>query len=153
MDGITAEHLVHSLTTDLPMLISCLLTVCIRYGIVPDAFFRATLVPILKKSNLDPTLPQNYRPIMISTTLSKVLEYYILEKCKSHVFSENQFGFIPNRSTMMAAALAHDVAAYSVASDSTLFFCSLDAQGAFDALPHPSYSRKLSESYRINAGV
>ena len=89
MDGITAEHLVHSLTTDLPMLISCLLTVCICYGIVPDAFFRATLVPILKKSNLDPTLPQNYRPIMISTTLSKVLEYYILEKCKSHVFSEN----------------------------------------------------------------
>ena len=43
-DGITAEHMVHGLTTDLHMLISCLLTVCIRYGIVPDAFFRATLV-------------------------------------------------------------------------------------------------------------
>ena len=85
MDGITAEHMVHGLTTDLPMLISCLLTVWIRYGIIPDALFRATLVPILKKSSLDPTAPQNYRPIMISTTLSKVLEYYILEKCESHV--------------------------------------------------------------------
>ena len=37
---------------------------------------------------------------------------------------------------MMAAALAHDVVTYSVASGSTLFFCSLDAQGAFDALTH-----------------
>ena len=115
---------------------------CIRYGIVPDAFFRATLVAILKKSNLDPTLPQNCRPIKISTTLSKVLEYYILEKCECHVFSENRFGFIPNRSTMMAAALAHDVATYSVASGSTLFFCSLEAQGAFDTLPHPIIFQK-----------
>ena len=37
MDGITVEHLVHSLTTDLPMLISCLLTVCIRYGILSSS--------------------------------------------------------------------------------------------------------------------
>ena len=43
---------------------------------------------------------------------------------------------------MMAAVLAHDVAAYSVASGSTLFFCSLDAQGAFDALPHPIIFQK-----------
>ena len=36
----------------------------------------------------------------------------------------------------MAAALAHDIASYSVASGSTVYFCSLDAAGAFDALPH-----------------
>ena len=30
MDDNKAEHMVHGLTTDLPMLISCLLTVCIK---------------------------------------------------------------------------------------------------------------------------
>ena len=102
------------------MLLSDMFTICMRVGIVPDAFFCGTLVPILKKSNLDPTIPKNYRPITISTTLSKVLEYYILEQCDSHVYSPSQFGFIPNRSTTMAAALAHDVASYSVASGSTV---------------------------------
>ena len=45
---------------------------------------------------------------------------------------------------MMAAALALDVA-YSVASGSTLFFCSLNAQGAFDALPQPIIFQKALE--------
>ena len=36
----------------------------------------------------------------------------------------------------MATTLAHDVFAYSVASGSPVFACSLDAEGAFDALPH-----------------
>ena len=136
LDGVTAEHLFHGLNTVLPMLLSDMFTICTRFGIVPDAFFCGTLVPILKKSNLDPTIPKKYRPITISTTLSKVLEYHILEQCDSHVYSPSQFGFIPNGSTTMAAALAHDVASYSVASGSTVYFCSLDAAGAFDALPH-----------------
>jgi hypothetical protein len=36
----------------------------------------------------------------------------------------------------MATALAHDVSAFCVNSGSPTFLCSLDAEGAFDALPH-----------------
>ena len=36
----------------------------------------------------------------------------------------------------MATVLAHDVGAYSNASGSSVFYCSLDAEAAFDALPH-----------------
>ena len=35
----------------------------------------------------------------------------------------------------MAIALAHDICAYYKAAGSTLFVCSLDAEGAFDNLP------------------
>ena len=37
----------------------------------------------------------------------------------------------------MATALAHDVSVYANASGSTVFYCSLDAEGAFDCLPLP----------------
>ena len=38
--------------------------------------------------------------------------------------------------TCMAAALTHDVSAFCVASGSPVYFCSLDAEGAFDCIPH-----------------
>ena len=36
----------------------------------------------------------------------------------------------------MASALAHDVGMYCLSKGSTIFYCSLDAEGAYDALPH-----------------
>ena len=37
----------------------------------------------------------------------------------------------------MAASLTHDVINYFVSHGSPVYACSLDAEGAFDALPHP----------------
>lgn len=36
----------------------------------------------------------------------------------------------------MAIALAHDVGMYSMANGSPMYICSLDAEGAFDSIPH-----------------
>ena len=94
------------------------------------------MVPILKKPNADSTEPNNYRPITISVTLSKLLEIYILEESGVHEFHDLQFGCIENRGTCMASALAHDVIQYCVKRGSTVFTCALDAEGAFDTIPH-----------------
>ena len=40
-----------------------LTTSVFEYGIVPNDFCVALLVPILKKNTLDPNVPKNYRPI------------------------------------------------------------------------------------------
>jgi hypothetical protein len=56
--------------------------------------------------------------------------------CSDYDFSASQFGFVPNRGSGKAVALAHDVGVYANACGSTVFYCSLDAQGAFDFLPH-----------------
>ena len=42
----------------------------------------------------------------------------------------------------MAAALAHDLGSYCVDSGSPVYYCSLDAEGAFDALLHPILLKK-----------
>ena len=108
-DGISPEHLKNALKSELPMYMSILFTLCLRYGLVPDSFFTGLLVPVLKKSGLDPLAAKNYRPITVSIIFSKILEYFILDQCSHHIYSDFQFGFIQNRSTSMATSLAHDV--------------------------------------------
>ena len=91
---------------------------------------------MLKKTNIDPTNPKNYRPIVISTTFSKLLEIHILQESGEHEFHDLQFGFIGNRGTSMAAALTHDVLDYCTANKSPVYLCALDAESAFDGIPH-----------------
>ncbi len=120
-----------------------MLSICITFGVVPDGFKRGLLFPIIKKSNIDPSAAKSYRPVTISTTFSKLLEIYILEECGEHTFHDLQFGFIENRSTNMAVALTHDVINYCVKRGSTVYSCSLDAESAFDAIPHQIIFEKL----------
>ena len=61
---------------------------------------------------------------------------YVLEESSSHVFSDLQFGFVPGRGTEMATALVNDVVSYTNTRGSTVYTCLLDAEGAFDAIPH-----------------
>jgi len=117
--------------------LSLMFTLCIRFGIVPSSFGKGLLIPLLKKPTLDPSIPGHYRPVTISSTLSKLPELYILDVVGLHEFSELQFGFIPDRGTQMAVYLASDVISHCTNGGSTIYTCILDAGGAFDAIPHP----------------
>ena len=61
---------------------------------------------------------------------------FILEECNYQDFNESQFGFVSGRGTNMAISLTHDVVSYNVKRGSPIFACSLDAEGALDAIPH-----------------
>ena len=136
IDGVSAEHLKWSRNTRVIPVLCQMLTLCVRFGIVGDSFTKGLLIPLLKKPNIDPSIPKNYRPIVISTTFSKILEIHILAMCGEHEFHDLQFGFIASRSTTMAAALTHDIIDYCVANGSPVYVCALDAEGAFDNIPH-----------------
>ncbi len=72
------------------------------------------LLPILKKSNIDLSIPKNYRPVVISNTFTGSFEVHMLDMCGIYAFHDLQFGFVSGRGTTMAAALAHDVFDYCV---------------------------------------
>ena len=108
---------------------------------MPESFCKGLLIPVLKKPHLDPTLPKNYRPITIATSFSKLMEKFILTQ-SPHEFHGLQFGFVEERGTDMAVSLTHDVIAVCVSKGSPVYTCSLDAEGAFDALPHSILLRK-----------
>ena len=135
-DGIQPEHLKNSLQTPIPAMICKMFTICGMFGVIPSSFHLGILSPILKKQTLDPAVAKNYRPIIVSTTLSKLLEYIILDCVSDHKFHKSQYGFIHQRSTNMAISLASDVIKYTTSRGSSVFACTLDAEMAFDGIPH-----------------
>jgi len=135
IDGISGHHLKNALNTRLPLYLSSLLTICLRHSVVPEAFTRGLLIPIPKPGK-DLSDPSGYRPITVSAIPSKILEYVILDSASEYKNNDLQFGYIPERGADMSIALAHDVCELSLNSGSPLFLCSLDAEGAFDAIPH-----------------
>ena len=145
IDGVTAEHLKFAKSSRIIEAVCSVLTVCVQFGIVADSFVQGLLIPLLKKPNIDPTLPQNYRPIVISTTFSKLLEILILEACNEHEFHDLQFGFVESRGTSMAAALTHDVIDYCTSNGSPVYVCALDAEGAFNVIPHSVMFSKIMD--------
>jgi hypothetical protein len=146
IDGIVAEHVIHASgqCPHLITLIADIFQICSSAGIVPTSFCKGILIPVLKKPHLDPSLAKNYRPITVATTFSKLLEKLILT-LSPHQFHGLQFGFVEERGTDMAVALTHDVITLCRYEESPVYSCSLDAEGAFDALPHSILLRKAED--------
>ena len=113
-DNISAEHFKYAVDSVLVTHLCQLFTWCFKYGIVPTEFKKGLLIPLLKKPTLDPSEPKNYRPVIISNDLSKIVEMFIVDECSGFEFSPFQFGFIKGRGTSSAIALAHDVSSYCV---------------------------------------
>jgi len=141
-DGLTAEHYLYGLGSSLPLHLSTILTICLQHGAVPESFLHGILTP-LYKTGKDPYQANSYRPVTVSVTFSKILEIYILDKSQHNAPHPAQFGYIDDRGTDMAIALAHDVAQYFTSNGSSIFTCSLDAEGAFDHIPHSVLFAKM----------
>ncbi len=61
-DGVFSEHLKFAINTSLlPQYLSDILTVCVRYGVLPRSLYCGILVPLLKKERKDPSIPKHYR--------------------------------------------------------------------------------------------
>ena len=141
-DGILSEHLKFALDTNILSHLCKVITICFQYSVVPKSFINGLLVPILKKPTLDPTLAKNYRPVTVSSIVSKILELYIIDECSDFKFNSYQFGFIKGRGTATATTFVNDVISYFDFKGSPLFICTLDAEGAYDGIPHPILFKK-----------
>lgn len=76
-------------------------------------FKHAVVRPLLKKSNLDPADPSNFRPISLLPFLSKVMEKVVLTQLQSHldcldIVDKFQSGFKSRHSTESALLRVHN---------------------------------------------
>jgi len=83
-------------------------------------FEKELLIPLLKKSNIDPGIPKQYCPVTRSSTFSKLLEVYTLEESGDHTYQDREFDFIKNRGTNMAVSLTYDVSAVRIIAIGTI---------------------------------
>ena len=91
----------------------------------PILFTTGLIVPILKKSTLNPNFAQNYRQITLSCIHTKMVEALILPD--TDLFY-TQFGFRENRGTAFACNLLNDITSYFKLQNSPVFVAALDAE-------------------------
>ena len=139
-DGVTAEHLLFGNSALLVDALASVYTVILSESIIPDVFCAGTIIPILKKPSLNPNLPENFRPITISSTFAKILELLILPPDSA---SATQYGFRPKRSTSHACTLLHDTIRVMNHGGSPVYVCALDAEKCFDTIWHDGLFYKL----------
>lgn len=139
-DGVTADHLAHGLSDTLCAVLANVFSIILTYGIVPSSFKLSIIVPIIKKSTLNPDTVESFRPISLSSVFSKIIELIVFPSFKIH---DTQFGFQEGKGTGFVLNLVNDATSCFVGGGSPVYLCSLDAQKCFDSIWHDGLLFKL----------
>ena len=115
-------------------------------GIFPDSLKAAKVIPIHKKD--EKTIMSNYRPISKLPVLSKTIESVMHSQLmhyfsKNKLFSTQQYGFRPNRSTELAALELMDRNIDNMNKGRCPINIYVDLSKTFDSLDHKILLSKL----------
>ena len=144
-DGIHSNHL--QLNPEIcNELISMLFTSFVIHSYVPIDLLRGVITPILKDSFGDLSSSENYRPVMSSSVLLKVLEYCIMDKIYPLVtLDDRQHGFRIGHSTASACLILKETLLHYKNGNSDIYACFVDISKAFDSVNHYILMQKLIE--------
>ena len=141
-DGIFSEHIFYA-SSVLAFPLAAFFTSILRHGFMPQCLRDCILIPVAKK-NKDVTCSSSYRPIALTSSLSKILEHLILLKFSSFLYtSPLQFGFKSGSSTTMCTGVVKNIVSRYIYNGSTVHGCFLDASKAFDLVDHSLLFQKL----------
>ena len=145
-DQLQAEHLQYA-STRVSVLLSFLFNAIVVHDFIPLSLMDTVLIPIVKDKKGDVTDQDNYRPIAITTVLSKLFESLILVKFTDELNNTtcNQFGFKRNHSTDLCVFTFKQIVEYYISQSSPVYICYLDASKAFDRVNHWVLFMKLLE--------
>ena len=115
-------------------------------GVVPCQWKLANVVPIFKKGSR--SSPENYRPVSLTSVLSKLLEKLISKSLMEHLLVNNiipkqQHGFLKGKSTATNLLESLSVWIEMQEHNVPLDVIYLDYSKAFDTVPHRRLVKKL----------
>jgi hypothetical protein len=131
--------------------ISAIINSSMDTGIFPDALKIAKVCPVFKDG--DKSIFQNYRPISVLPSFSKVFEKVIFNRLLHYldlrnILCNSQYGFRKNHSTFMSLIDMYDRISLAVDKIEFSIGIFIDLSKAFDTLDHCILLRKL-EHYGI----
>ena len=133
-DKVTSNHIKHAHCRILIHL-SLLFTAMFRYSFIPSDLMKVIIVPIVKSKCGDLSSKDNYRPISLSTVISKLFEQIIIFKLENLLYTtDNQFAFKKSHSTEMCVFALKQVIFEYNKYDTPIFACFLDIKKAFDRI-------------------
>ena len=143
-DNISAEHLRYASERLIPILSMCF-TGFFVHGFLPTSLLTVVLVPIIKNKAGNVNSIDNYRPVALSSIVSKILESIILNRIEFYLLTNaNQFGFKKNHGTDMCIYTLKEIINIYTSLKSCVFTCFLDASKAFDRVNHALLFEKLA---------
>ena len=127
-------------------------------GIFPKSFKTAQVLPVLKKHNLDPSIPSSYRPISNLSTISKLLERLVLKRIGPHITSSSNYtklqsAYRPGHSTETALLHILDSSFRACGAHKAVMLVGLDLSAAFDTIRHDILTSRLSTDFGITGSA
>merc|ERR1712035_103855 len=127
--------------------LSKLFSLCLSTPTFPSCWKYARIQPVPKKG--DRSNPSSYRPIALTSCLTKAFESILNRKILKHLsthnlLSDHQYGFCKGRSTGDLLAFLTDFWSSSLRDFGETFSIALDISKAFDRVWHKSLISKLS---------
>jgi hypothetical protein len=118
-----------------------------EFGYVPSSMKVAKVCPIHKDGSHSDL--NNYRPISVLPSFSKILEKIVYSRfynfvLKNNILFENQFGFQTAKSTYMALMILYDKISEALDKGEHVIGIFVDLRKAFDTIDHSILLSKLS---------
>ena len=115
-------------------------------GVVPPSFKRAAITPVFKSG--DRSVPSNYRPISLTSVISKVLQRIIRKQVSSFIdkkgfLNNTQHGFRSGRSCLSALLNVFDEIMHMLDGGGSVDMVYLDFFKEFDKVDHGILLHKL----------
>lgn len=141
------KHVAHFISEPLADIINESFTT----GTFPDSLKGAKVVPIYK--NGEPTSVENYRPISILPSLSKIFERALYDRLYKYfssfnIFTTHQYGFLPKKSTELAIYNTINYIMENLDNKNKVAGIYFDLSKAFDNINHELLIQKL-EGYGV----
>ena len=145
-EGMSVKIL-KNVSTKLASPLAIIVNQSLNSGIVPQALKVSKVNPVFKKN--DNTLCDNYRPIALLPTISKILEKIVHKQLITYLINSkllfnSQHGFRQNHSTGTATIEFNDNILKHLDNNETPVSIFLDLTKAFDTLNHDILLYKLS---------
>lgn len=127
-------------------------------GTFPQALKSAVVKPLLKKTNLDPLVLNNFRPISNLSFLSKILEKLVFRQLNDYLnfnstLEKFQSGFRLHHSTETALVKVVNDLRMNMDDNKLTILVLLDLSAAFDTVDHDILINRLQNCVGLSGSV